>query len=321
MTAIPVLVAGTVGSGAQHHQAEMWTPAFAAAGLEVSGVWTPPTVDVAALARARSLADGLGLELEVSERPSATSAGAVVCLRGAERLAFARFAAEQGMPILLDKPTLDPTVQLEEFAAAVGDGIVMAGHHLSSHPGFTRALTAVRGAEMGLLRAVHADLVSGGGDRSPDGELRNLGVYLVELIRQATGPAAVTLQAIAGAEGDAWTFLGRTDRDVVVSAHVSRAAAGTASPRSLRARVRLLGTHGSLLVDLAKPAIDLATTAAASPVPFVGENSVAAHLRRFAGAIGGAVRTPPPTDLVTLSRALDAIAASAANGETSSLTW
>jgi predicted dehydrogenase len=321
MTAIPVLVAGTVGSGAQHHQAEMWTPAFAAAGLEAVGVWTPPTVDAAALARARSLAGDLGLELEVSERPSTPAAGAVVCLRGAERIAFARFAAERGMPILLDKPTLDPTAQVEELAAAVGDGVVMAGHHLSSHPGFTRALTAVRGAEIGLLRAVHADLVSGGGDRSPDGELRNLGVYLVELIRQATGPATVTLQATATPQGDAWTLLGRTDREVVVSAHVSRAGAAGGQPRSLRARLRLVGTHGSLLVDLTKPTIGLATTAATSTVPFVGESSVVAHLRRFAGAIDGTVRIPPASDLVTLSRALDAIAASAATVEAAPLTW
>jgi predicted dehydrogenase len=321
MTATPVLVAGTVGSGAQHHQAEMWTPAFAAAGLEAVGVWTPPTVDAAALARARSLASDLGVDLEVSEEPSTAAAGAVVCLRGAERIAFARFAAERGMPILLDKPTLDSTAQLEEFAAALGEGIVMAGHHLSSHPGFTRALTAVRGAEIGLLRAVHADLVSGGGDRSPDGELRNLGVYLVELIRQATGPAAVTVQANASADGDAWTFLGTTDREVVVSAHVSRAGAGVALPRSLRARLRLLGTHGSLLVDLAKPTIGVATTAGTSTVPFVGETSVAAHLRRFAGAIGGTVRVAPASDFVTLSRALDAVAASAAAGDATPLTW
>ncbi|GMA94771.1 hypothetical protein GCM10025881_15950 [Pseudolysinimonas kribbensis] len=267
-------------------------------------------------ARPRALLAGdLGVDLEVSEEPSTAAAGAVVCLRGAERIAFARFAAERGMPILLDKPTLDATAQVEELAAVAGDGIVMAGHHLSSHPGFTRALTAVRGAEIGLLRAVHADLVSGGGDRSPDGELRNLGVYLVELTRQTTGPADLTLQATATGAGDAWTFLGRTDREVVVSAHVSRAGAGEASPRSLRARLRLLGTHGSLIVDLAKPAIGLATTNATSTVPFVGESSVVAHLRRFARAIDGSVRVPAPADLVTLSRALDAIAASAATGD------
>jgi predicted dehydrogenase len=321
MTAIPVLVAGTVGSGAQHHQAEMWAPALAAAGLAAAGVWTPPTVGDAALERARALADDLGVGLEIAERPSRAAAGAIVCLRGAERIAFARLAAGQGMPILLDKPTLDSTAELEELAAAAGDGAVMPGHHLSSHPGFTRALAAVRGAEIGLLRAAHADLVSGGGEASPDGELRNLGVYLVELIRQSTGPATVSLQATATAAGDAWTLLGKTDRDVVVSAHVSRASAGSASVRTLRARLRLVGTHGSLLVDLAKPSIGLATTTATGAVPFAGESSVVAHLRRFAGVIGGTVRVPPATDLVTLSRALDAIAASAASGDATSLTW
>lgn len=321
MTAIPVLIAGTVTPGTQHHQAEQWAPSLAAAGLVTVGVWTPSTVGDAAVERARALAGDLGVGLEIAEQPSQAAAGAIVGLRGTERIAFIGFAADHGMPVLLEEPTLDSTAALEELAGAARDGAVMAGHHLSSHPGFTRALTAVRGAEIGLLRAVHADLVSGGGEASPDGELRNLGAHLVELIRQTTGPATVNLQATATAAGAAWTFLGKTDRDIVVSAHVSRASAGSAAARALRAQVRLAGTHGSLLVDLAKPTIGLATTAGAGVIPFAGESSIVAHLRRFAGVVGGTVRMPPATDLVTLSRALDAIAASAASGDATSLSW
>jgi predicted dehydrogenase len=319
MSGIPVLLAGTVGAGRQNHQADMWAPRLAAAGLTPAGVWTPPTVGDEAIARATDLADLLGVELEVSAQPTAAASGAIVCLRGAERIAFARFAADAGLPMLLDKPTVDDTTELEAFAAAAGT--VVPGHHLGAHPGFTRALSAVRGAEIGLLRAVHADLVVAAGDGlSPLGELRNHGVYLVDLLRQATGPAQVRLQAHGTPEGDASAFLGQTERDVVVSMHVSRTGESAGGSGILRAVVRLIGTHGSLLVDLARPSIDVRTPRGRDVLPF-GEDSVTALLARFAATIAGRHRPALASDLVTLSRALDGIAESASSANPTTLTW
>ncbi|MGK3951911.1 hypothetical protein ACLKM7_06235 [Microbacterium sp. I2] len=319
MSGIPVLLAGTLGAGRQHHQADMWAPRLAAAGLAPVGVWTPPTVSDEAVARATALATALGVGLEVSERPTAAASGAVVCLRGADRLAFARFAADAGIPMLLDKPTLDDTADLEAFAAAAGT--VVPGHHLSAHAGFTRALSAVRGAEIGLLRAVHVDLVVAAGDGlSPVGELRNHGVYLVDLLRQATGPAQVRLQTHGSREADAFTFLGQTERDVIVSMHVSRTAESAGGSGVLRCVVRLVGTHGSLLADLARPSIEVHTPRGRDVLPF-GEDSVTALLARFAETIKGRHRPAAASDLVTLSRALDAIAESASSGNPTTLTW
>ncbi|MBD3942682.1 hypothetical protein IF188_13345 [Microbacterium sp. NEAU-LLC] len=319
MSGISVLLAGAVGTGRQHHQADMWAPRLEAAGLAPVAVWTPPTVRDEAIARATDLANGLGVELEVSAQPRVAASGAVVCLRGAERIAFARFATDAGLPILLDKPTLDDTAELEAFAEAAG--AVVPGHHLGVHPGFTRALSAVRGAEIGLLRAVNADLVVAAGDGlSPVGELRNHGVYLVDLLRQATGPAQVRLQAHGTPKADAFTLLGQTERDVVVSMHVSRTAESAGGSGILRAVVRLLGTDGSLLVDLARPSIDVRTPRGRDVLPF-GEDSVTALLARFAATIAGRHRPAPASDLVTLSRALDGIAESASSGNPTTLTW
>lgn len=320
MSAVPVLLAGTVGMGGQNHQADMWAPNLARAGLAPEAVWTPPTVGEDALQRAAELAAASGVELQISEAPTTSAAAAIVCLRGAERAVFAAFAAARRLPILLDKPTLDTTAQLEDFEVAVGAAPVIPGHHFVSHPGFARVLKAVRDAEIGLLRAVHTDLVSAGGEASDVGELRNLGVHLLELMRLVTGPATVTLQAHAAADGSAWSFLGKTDLAVVVSHHVSRASAGAAGVRNLRANMRVIGTHGFLTLDLTKPTLAVHTIRGTAPRPY-SENSVVAHLRRFAAITSGTVRSAPASDLIVISRALDGIAASAATGEATSITW
>lgn len=319
MIAIPVLLAGTVGAGDQNHQSDMWAPRLASAGLIAEAVWTPPNVGDGALARSRELATSLGVELQIGVSPTPSAAkGAIACLRGSERAAFLAFAAGQGIPVLLDKPTLDDTGSLEQLAD-VTSATLLPGHHFSSHPGFTRALTAVRGAEIGLLRAVATDLVVASGNGvSPVGELRNHGVYLVDLIRQATGPARVTLQAHGTKMNDAYTFLGRTERDVVVSAHVSRTS--SSGNGILRARVRFVGTHGSILVDLASPAMHLHTPMGPRTLLF-GEDSVTAHLRRFATIIRSGRAPTSVSDLAILSRALDGIADSAATGNSTSITW
>jgi len=165
---------------------------------------------------------------------------------------------------------------------------------LTTQPGFTRALAAVRGAEIGLLRAVALDLVAvGEGDA-----LRELGPEAIELIRSATGPVSVELQAHATADG-ATTFLGRASHGIAVSAHLSLVAG---EPREyLRATIRLVGTHGSVLVDLLRPLLDVRTAAGARQVRF----------------------GPPGTQVPAADAAdtLSAIAESARSGRAKSTTW
>lgn len=317
MTSITTLIAGFSGGPGQNHQGDMWVPALASAGIGAVGVWVPPTTGALELQNARAVADGLGLDVQVSERPSTDADSAIVCLVGEERREFLAHAARIEMPVLLDKPTLDSTEQLKSVAAVAGR--IATPYHFSHSPGFRRALTAVRNAEIGLLRGVFADLVVAHGDGSyPGGELRNLGVYLVDLMRQSTGPATVRLQSHES-EG-AWSLLGQTERDVVVSAHVSRTSLAAGGSGILRAAVRFLGTHGTLRVDLTRPAINVHRPGEHHTTPF-GENSLTALLRSFADAVQGKGRFSSAAELLVVSEALDGIAASAASGTATDIQW
>ncbi|MGM1018843.1 MAG: hypothetical protein ACQEW8_15015 [Actinomycetota bacterium] len=320
MSANRILLAGVSGGGAQNHQAAMWAPSLAPAGLVPVAVWVPSTTTEVEVEHARALAERHQVDLQISDEPEVDADGAIACLRGRDRIRFLTYAAERTMPVLVDKPTLDPTGELEPLTDIPGLA-VLAGHHFSAHPGFTRALTAVRSAEIGLLRSVAAELVVGSEDGPcPEGELRNLGVYLVEMLRHATGPATVTLNAHATESGDAWTFLGQTERDVVVNAHVSRTVRDAGGGGILRASIRFVGTHGSTRVDLTGPTLDVRRPTLTQAIPF-GESSVTALMRRFAGILNGTARATPAEDFLVLSRALDAIAQSAATRTATTLTW
>lgn len=170
---------------------------------------------------------------------------------------------------------------------------------LTAAPGFTRALTAVRGAELGLLRAVALDLVAiGEGDA-----LGVLGPQAIEVLRAATGPLSVDLQAHATPDSGATTFLGRGTHGIAVSAHLSLVAG--ARRDYLRAAIRLVGTHGSVLVDLLRPRLDVRTAAGIAQVPYAVPSA--------------ANSAATPSDDAT--EVLSAIAGSARSGQTVSITW
>jgi hypothetical protein len=166
---------------------------------------------------------------------------------------------------------------------------------LTTQPGFTRALAAIRGGEIGLLRAVALDLVAvGGGDA-----LQGLRIEAIGVLRAVTGPSSVELQAHSTSDGGATTFLGRAGHGVVVNAHVSVVAGERRE--YLRATIRLVGTHGSVLVDLLRPRLDVRT---------------AAGMRHPSFGVPRAEVSPGDA-----AEAHSAIAASARSGQTISITW
>lgn len=318
MTAARVLLAGTTGLGEQNHQSEMWAPALRAAGLEVAAIWSPPGAAPGARERASKLATDLGVEVTEANEIPATD-GIIACLRGDDLVAAVEAAARADIPILVDKPSLETTETLQRLAEAVPGARIVTGFHLSSHPGYARALRAVRAAEIGLLRAAAVDIVVSLGDGLPaEGDLRNLAVYAVDMIRQATGPATVRLQAHSSSQGDSWTFLGKTERDVVVNAHVSRTR-NAGEVGMLRGSIRLVGTHGTVLVDLLRPELEIATPGGRTSRG-VGADSIAVRVDEFAAAMRGG-RTTKPADLVMLSSALDGIAASAQTHTATTISW
>lgn len=141
---------------------------------------------------------------------------------------------------------------------------------LTRHPGITRALRAVHTGEIGLLRAVAVDVVvaTDSGHENVDA-LRRLGPHLIALVQRATGPATVRLQSQGSVDGRSWTLLGQTERDVVVSVHGSMLSASAVGDELLRGLARIVGTHGSIRVDLTRPALTVRRPGATHTVPFV----------------------------------------------------
>lgn len=317
MASITALIAGFSGGPGQNHQGDMYVPALTSIGVEVADIWVPTMTSPHELQNAKDVAKQLGVGLQVSANPQTNADCAIVCLVGAERQAFLSYAAKRDLPVLLDKPTLDSTDCLTTIITYAGK--IYAEPHFGYHPSFARALAAIRNAEIGLLRGVHVDLIVANGDGAfPGGELRNLGVYPVDLMRKATGPATVRLQAYQFQGG--LSFLGQTERDVVVSTHVSRTSKSAGGAGVLRAMVRILGTHGSLRVDLTQPAVEVRCPEQRMELPF-GDSSVTSHLRAFIRMVQGKEKFASTDDLVVVSKALDDIAESASLNKVTVVTW
>lgn len=175
---------------------------------------------------------------------------------------------------------------------------------LPARPGLARALGAVRSAEIGLLRAVALDLVALGPASAADaGALQELGPEAIEMLRRVTGPTSLDLQAHTTRDGGATTFLARAGHGVVVSAHLSLVPAERSE--HLRAALRIVGTHGSVLVDLLRPQLDVRTAAGRTQVPFGAPDPAAPQ----------AVPPDSPSD------ALSGIAESARSGRRLTITW
>ncbi|MDA4893810.1 hypothetical protein PFZ55_43830 [Streptomyces sp. MS2A] len=310
MSGTTVLMAGTTGAGLQDHQSAMWAPRLAAAGLVPTAVWSPPDQSAPAADAAERLARSLDVPLSREESAPVGAAQAVIaCLRGRRR---AQLLAEvpSGTAVLVDKPTLDPTADLERQLDGT-DALLLSGHHFAAHPSFTRVAAAVRDGEPGLLRAVMVDLVVAAGDGvSPEGDLRNIGVHAVDLVQRLTGPATIRI-GTADLADDRVTFVGQTDRDVVVSVHVSRTSSGAGT---LLARTRIVGSHGHLDVDLTGPALTLRTAEGTRSVGY-GADSVTARLCQLREMAMGRRPGESPASWLALAQTLDAVAASAERRE------
>lgn len=317
---MPILLAGCEGSPTQHHQRDMYLPAVRRAGLEVAGIWVPVDATEDHLDQARTLARDAGIELLAGTTPDLTGvSGVIACLRGDARRRTVRAAAGTGIPVLLDKPTLDDTGTLRALAEAAPDAMVLPGHHLRFHESVRALHQAVSAGRFGLLRAIHAELIVAGGDGpSADGELRNLVVYLLDVFRLFVGGAEVLVSAVdqpAGERaGEAWTVLARTDREIIASLHVSRASAGP--PAILAGNVRVLGSHGGAVLDLTAPSMTVRTPSGTRLAPF-GQSSVDALIeafRRRAESPEARHGLAAIDDLCVVSAALDDLERSAREG-------
>jgi len=189
-----------------------------------------------------------------------------------------RLCADRDVRVLVDKPTLFPAALLDDLAQRFPG--VVAAHHPRFHGAVSTARGRVAGGGLGLLHAIHGELLVGAGDPHPQGELRNLAVYALDVVQSLIGDLHGTAHAVIAPPGpdgcgEALTLSLRCRPDVAVTLLVGRSGdgrrSGNGSTETVH-RYRILGSHGQLLVDLDSPAIDL-VGANSGRLPF-GPNSV-----------------------------------------------
>lgn len=303
---VKVLLAGTgTTENKQHHQAAMYLPAVQSLdGFAVRGVWAPDSHEnVTADSRAAELAREAGISL-FTDLSAALTGGISLIIAcpdparpwGLDELLERAGAAQ--IPVLIDKPTLLGTAALidlaQRFPAAV------AAHHARFHPALTATRGRVAAGGLGLLHAIHGELLVGPSDGPhPAGELRNLAVYALDVVQSLIGDLHGKAHAVIAPPGpdgcgESITLSLRCEQ-VVVSLLVGRSG-GSSSPLSTNAactppndadytlhRYRILGSHGQLLVDLDSPAFDL-YGAGHRRVPF-GLSSVQAMIQAVAAGL------------------------------------
>lgn len=275
-----VLLAGTgTGGHVQHHQRDMYLPAvqaLAADGdpVEVVGVLATADGDGRAAALAQQAGVPVVADLDALPDPVQLLIACPDVNRPDEFAALLQQCAERSIPVILDKPTLLPT-DLLTYLAARFPGVV-AGHHARVHPAVVTARGRVAGGSLGLLHAIHGELLCGAGDGPhPLGELRNLAIYSLDVVQSLIGELHGTAHAVISPPGpdgcgESITVSLRCRPDVVVTLLIGRA--GGESTQGGLHRYRILGSHGQLLVDLDSPAFDL-IGAPSTRLPF-GPNSV-----------------------------------------------
>jgi len=237
----------------------------------------------------------------------------VVCPDVTRPDVLAKLLEEAGdRPVVLDKPTLFPTDVLADLAERFPR--VLAAHHPRFHPAVATATGRVRSGTLGLVHAIHGELLVGPGDGPhPLGELRNLAVYALDVVQSLAGGhgpltgTAYAVSAPAGPDGagESHTIALRLEPDIAVTLLVARGGPSGRVPGGAPTfhRYRILGSHGQLLVDLDSPVLDLL---GGPRLPF-GPGSVE---RLLEAALAG-VTTPGLADACELSHLIDALVASA----------
>lgn len=300
VTATPshrVLLVGC-GSPAQDRLRDVYLGALQDRPDSAVSVW-----DDAVEERVPDGAEGLGLVPDLADAVARHTA--VVACIGASTPQLLRAAETRATPILLDTPTSLATSDLARLALRAGSN-VRAAHHWRFHPAVAAVRGAVNSGRLGLVHALHGELLVGDETASPGGDLRGLVLHAIDVVTSILGPLsgqayAVRAPAHEGA-GDAWTVSLRLHPDVAVTLVVGRSGTRAATVH----RYRVLGSHGQLLADLAGPAVDV-IGADPRAVPF-GPSPVDLLLDSFLDRGGADI--PDLSSTLATARVLDALDAS-----------
>jgi predicted dehydrogenase len=190
---------------------------------------------------------------------------ACVCCPFDRRVAVLERVASAGKHALVDKPlalSLDECDSIERAFAAAGL-VCMPAYHYRFNAAVRSARAAVVGGSIGLPWAIHAEFVIAGGTAAwPLGELANFGLYPVDAIRAILGLEVRSVYATVGShfyngDSDDLSVLALTlEHGVIATTSVGRAPT-TGHPNGYGGdrRLRIMGSHGTLVLDAARPAL------------------------------------------------------------------
>lgn len=287
---VRVLLAGFAGFGSQDHQTAMYLPALAAhAGFEI--VAAVPFAAAHDVDRAAKAAAHLGVPLvgSAAEALTRSDVDAVsVCATPGERVAAVTAALRAGKHVLADKPlalTAAEVRQIEKARVASGR-VVCVAHHQRFQPMLLAAAPELANGRVGLPWNVHVDFLVAGGDRCPDGELLNFGVYPLDVLLALTGQPVHRVYARAVA-GESLVMLALDHANGLTSTIVAgRTGSRLGVPAGGLAlhRYRVSGSHGTAWIDATKPAVTVTTSSTVEQYT-VDPGTVARLLDDFRGAI------------------------------------
>ena len=266
-----VLLLSFAGLGGQAHQKTMYVPALRDhPSLCLIAVADESDASLAQHALNAAEADALGLPY-IGDLAAALADPRVdlvsVCGPLDRRVQVIERVAAAGKPMLVDKPlalTLDDCDAIERVTTAAGVACVPA-HHYRFNAAVRAARAAVVDGSIGLPWAIHGEFIIAGGTGAwPLGELANFGLYPIDAMRAILGLEIESVYATSGAfffDGavDDFSVLTMTmQHGVIATTSVGRAPTrphphGYAGDR----RFRLMGSHGTLVVDAAKPALQV----------------------------------------------------------------
>lgn len=323
---IGVLLAGFAGLGAQDHQSGMYLPALAAhRGFRVVAVCAAGEAD---RPRAKQVASDLGIPL-ATDLDAALGAPGVDLVSVAvpldQRAGAIVACLRAGKHVLADKPLAGA---LDDVAAIIGAAsssgrVLLPAHHHRWNGAVRSARAAVAAGRVGLPWNVQADFLASGGQPVAAGELLNLSVYPLDVLRALLGLDAVRVHALSGSYwsgfDDFTTLLVDYANGVTATVALGRTRdIRDVAPGGLaRHRYRVSGSHGTLAVDATRPGLSVRTRTEGG-TRWVGGGTVAALIddlhRAVTASAGPPIQPIPLADIADTYRIIDAARRSVRGG-------
>ncbi|MEU7870482.1 Gfo/Idh/MocA family oxidoreductase [Dactylosporangium sp. NPDC049140] len=280
---IRVRLLGEAGIGTQNHQRDMYRPAF-----ERHPAFT--------------IVDDEDAEVVSVALPLPERAGAI------ER------EIRAGRHVLADKPLAATAAECERLAELADEHgvVIVPAHHQRLGGALRSAKAAVRAGRVGLPWNVQCDFIVAGGDPAPGGELLNLGLYPIDAVCDLLGLAVEKVRATGG---PLTTLQLDHERGVTSTIVVGRGPAvhGVAPAGLLLHRYRISGSHGVLVVDALRPALQVHTADSAGPA-WIGPGTVDTLLDVLAAGVRTGRAELGPRDAVRAQRVVEAAQQSITEG-------